>query len=58
MHACMRGSGAIFHDEPFMAEAEQEQHHSLKRRRCRGKQEAGPLPHRSNRILYLYAYLI
>ncbi|CAL1133763.1 unnamed protein product, partial [Cladocopium goreaui] len=31
--------GAIFHDEPFMADAVQEHHHCAKRRRCRGKQE-------------------
>ena len=35
MHACMRGSGAMFHDEPFMADAVQEHHHCAKRRRCR-----------------------
>ena len=50
-HACMRGSGAIFHDEPFMADAVQEHHHCAKRRRCRRKQEAGPLPHCSSRLL-------
>ena len=51
--ACTRGSGAIFHDEPFMADAVQEHHHSAKRRRCRGKQEAGRLPHCSSRLFLI-----
>ena len=49
----MHGSSAIFHDEPFMADAVQEQHHCAKRRRCRRKQEARPPPRCSSR-LYLY----
>ena len=60
MHACMRGSGEVpsFTSPSWRTPSRSIiiAHHCAKRRRCRGKQEAGPLPHCSSRLLYLCAY--